>query len=185
MAHPDRIEEHVAKFRGSYQIPDFFARKRIEEELRQSRDALELRVAERTRELREAKSCCSRRRSSRRSAGSPAASRTTSTTCSASILMRASLLQSRDARRTILVRASSMQILRRVRARGALTQQLLAFSRAQVLRSGRLDLGQLVREPGTPLQPLVGEDIELDDRSRSERRHDRRPIASQIEQVHR
>src|SRR6185437_4712227 len=60
MATPARIEAHVDRFRrGSsppssrrrLAIPDFFSRKRYEDELRRARDELEHRVAERTAEL--------------------------------------------------------------------------------------------------------------------------------------
>jgi signal transduction histidine kinase len=66
MAPPSRIEEHLARYlpdgaaRGSRRrpagpapisIPEFFQRKRLEEELRQSHENLERRVAERTAEL--------------------------------------------------------------------------------------------------------------------------------------
>jgi signal transduction histidine kinase len=63
MAHPDHIEERVRAYlehesevtpRKDYPIPDFFSRKRIEEELRQARDELEKRVDQRTRALRTA-----------------------------------------------------------------------------------------------------------------------------------
>jgi PAS domain S-box-containing protein len=44
---------------------------------------------------------------------------------------------------------------------GALTRQLLAFSRRQVLRSETIDLSDIAREMETMLRPLIGEDIEL------------------------
>jgi signal transduction histidine kinase len=68
MAPPSRIEEHLARQAlrgggppgsrtvlrgGSVSIPEFFQRKRMEEELRTSHESLERRVAERTAELLE------------------------------------------------------------------------------------------------------------------------------------
>jgi signal transduction histidine kinase len=68
MAPPSRVEEHVARYLGrrrprsskrpsgaaAVSIPEFFQRKRMEDELRQSHGNLEQRVAERTAELRAA-----------------------------------------------------------------------------------------------------------------------------------
>jgi two-component system, cell cycle sensor histidine kinase and response regulator CckA len=42
-----------------------------------------------------------------------------------------------------------------------LTRQLLAFSRRQVMQPELLDLNAIVREAGSMLRPLIGEDIEL------------------------
>lgn len=66
MAPPSRIEEHLARYsrrrsdrrspsrtwaRGAVSIPEFFQRKRMEDELRRSHESLERRVKERTAEL--------------------------------------------------------------------------------------------------------------------------------------
>ena len=61
MAPPSKIEAHIkryvkkrpalAKRVGTYEIPDFFKRKKIEQELREARNNLEKRVEERTLEL--------------------------------------------------------------------------------------------------------------------------------------
>ena len=64
MAHPDYIEaktRETLEAQGLWhpgrqqQIPDFFSRKRLEDELRKARDELEVRVEKRTQELSDAK----------------------------------------------------------------------------------------------------------------------------------
>lgn len=64
MAHPSKIEDYIkehlkrepelAKKVTKYEIPGFFKRKQIEEELRRAHDELEIRVQERTAELAKA-----------------------------------------------------------------------------------------------------------------------------------
>lgn len=66
MAPPSRIEEHLARYKHRHatsaaavrgrtgEIPEFFQRKRLEEELRAANERLEQRVRERTRELEHA-----------------------------------------------------------------------------------------------------------------------------------
>jgi signal transduction histidine kinase/ActR/RegA family two-component response regulator len=44
---------------------------------------------------------------------------------------------------------------------GALTQQLLAFSRQQVLNPGAVDINELVAETQTMLRRMIGEDVEI------------------------
>ena len=51
---------------------------------------------------------------------------------------------------------------------GALTHQLLAFSRKQVLQPRILDLGEVVERMSTLLQRLIGEDVELVTRCRGD-----------------
>ena len=51
---------------------------------------------------------------------------------------------------------------------GALTHQLLAFSRKQVLQPRILDLGEVVERMSTLLQRLIGEDVELVTRRRGD-----------------
>ena len=70
-------------------------------------------------------------------------------------------------------------------ARPALTRQLLAFSRQQVLQPASLDLDAVVaRHASRCCGALIGEDIELVDRHGAERCGRSRPIRGQIEQVH-
>jgi two-component system cell cycle sensor histidine kinase/response regulator CckA len=58
-------------------------------------------------------------------------------------------------------RHSAEQIMKAGERAGALTNQLLAFSRRQVLQLKVIDLNQAVASLGTMLQRLIGEDIDL------------------------
>ena len=53
------------------------------------------------------------------------------------------------------------QIMKAGERAAALTKQLLAFSRRQVLQPKVFDLNKLVASLGTLLQRLIGEDVEL------------------------
>jgi PAS domain S-box-containing protein len=58
-------------------------------------------------------------------------------------------------------RHSAEQIMKAGERAGALTKQLLAFSRRQVLQPKVLDLNKLVSGMGAMLQRLIGEDVDL------------------------
>ena len=51
------------------------------------------------------------------------------------------------------------------RRAASLTRQLLAFSRKQTLSPQPLDLGQLICNSGRLLKPLIGEHIDLQNRT--------------------
>jgi signal transduction histidine kinase len=59
------------------------------------------------------------------------------------------------------LRADVQEIQRAAERAASLTQQLLAFSRRQVLRPDRLDLGVVVRDIENMIRRLIGEDVEL------------------------
>jgi two-component system, cell cycle sensor histidine kinase and response regulator CckA len=184
MAHPERIEEFVSRYRDrspelaqrltGYQIPDFFARKRMEEELRRSRDELELRVRDRTGQLERSNNLLREQMEQRE-----LAERQLVQAQKLEALGRLAGGIAHDFNNVVgIILARSEIVKRRLpagdpligevdRIRGAaeraakLTRQLLAFSRAQLLVPEVVDLGRAVSDLGRTMIPLLGEDIEL------------------------
>ncbi|MBL9018207.1 MAG: hypothetical protein JNL83_28730, partial [Myxococcales bacterium] len=164
MAPPDRIEEHVDRYvqerlvsspgRGTYQIPDFFARKRMEEDLRR-RFAEEMAERENTeRKLRQAHKL----EAVGRLAGGIAHD---FNNLMAIVITRATLLERRLAADDPMRRELEDIVAAGERASN-LTRQLLAFSRAQVLAREPLELNAIVGELAKLLAALIGEHLELE-----------------------
>ena len=177
MAPPSRIEEHVARYAAGagiaqrihgYQVPDLFARKRMEEELRRARDELERRVEERTAELRrEVAQREEVERQLRQQQKLEAIGRLAGgvahdfNNLMSVVLMRSELVQA-----ALPPDSPLREELEAIRAAGrsaaALTQQLLTFASTQVIRREPLDLGRVVEELRSLLAPTIGEHIALE-----------------------
>ncbi|MDX2093918.1 MAG: ATP-binding protein [Kofleriaceae bacterium] len=155
MAPPATIEDHVSKVAPhSYQIPDFFSRKRVEEDLRRSfaKEMAEREKAER--KLRQAHKL----EAVGRLAGGIAHD---FNNLMAIVIARASLLE-RKLEPGDPMRAELDDIIAAGERASQLTRQLLAFSRSQVLDREPLELDTVVTELAKLLTVLVGEDVELD-----------------------
>jgi len=187
MAHPSRIEDHVAQWIGrnsgvsepprTHQIPDFFARKRAEEELRRAHDELERRVAERTAELSASNELLKREMAERqrmekqltqaqkleaigRLAGGIAHD---FNNLMAVVIGSCTLLRRRvDSDPAGEVRLLVDQIEETGQKAASLTHQLLAFSRVRPMQREVLDLNAVVRELVRMLERLIGEDVQLE-----------------------
>jgi signal transduction histidine kinase len=177
MAPPDRIEDHVSAGarNGSWKprVPDFFARQRAEEELRTSRDALDARVRQRTRELEETNLRLLEEIAQRERLEG--------------LLLQANKLEAlgrlagglaHDFNNLLGVVSGHAELVHRAGDpaavarhveeilsacdRGAaITRQLTSFSKREPTLATPVDLGELVADHAAFLAPLVGEDIEL------------------------
>ncbi|MCK9459410.1 MAG: ATP-binding protein [Proteobacteria bacterium] len=183
MGHPDRIEGYLKRCGQDdprlgrprdYQIPDLFSRKRVEDELRRARDELEVRVLERTAELERTNELLRLEMAAREQAERELLQTARLETIGrlaggiahdfnnlmGVVIGRASLLERRlpegDAARRHVA-----EIRRTAEEAAQLTQQLLAFSRAQVLSVRPVDLNALVRETVGTLRTLLGERVDV------------------------
>ena len=186
MAPPARIEAHVRAYFAqdpeagarrapqAYQIPDFFARKRMEEELRQARDALEQRVAERTAELTRSHERLREEMEERQQV-----ERTLAQTRKLEAIGRLAGGIAHDFNNLMAVVIGNAGLLARRIPQGEatrpfvdeilaagqraseLTRQLLAFSRAQVLAPEILQPTPIVAELTKMLRRVIGEEVTL------------------------
>jgi two-component system, cell cycle sensor histidine kinase and response regulator CckA len=173
MAPPSRIEAHIARFqaagppRGAPAIPDFFSRQRMEEDLKR-------RVAERTAELERSNERLRKEIEERERAEARLLQ-----TYKLEAIGRLAGGIAHDFNNLMAILSVNCDLLRRrldegdparafvedIAAAGArataLTQQLLAFSRAQPAQRTRIDLNRLVGELGRMLERVLGEDVVL------------------------
>ena len=170
MARPCRIEAAVARYIarrpelaarvGRFEIPDFFARKRAEEELRRSHAELERRVEARTAELR-ASELKLRQAHKLEAVGRLAGGIAHDFNNLMSVILARGGLMLRRLRPDDPTRREIDQILEAAGRAAALTQQLLTFSRAHVLMREPVDLVELVHGMSRTLLPLIGDHITL------------------------
>jgi two-component system, cell cycle sensor histidine kinase and response regulator CckA len=183
MGHPDRIEGYLELYGrddprlarpGAYEIPDLFARKRMEDELRRARDELEVRVRERTTELERANELLRREMAAREQAELELLQTARMETIGrlaggiahdfnnlmGVVIGRTSLVERKLAADDPLHR-HVIEIRRTAEEAAQLTQQLLAFSRARVLNEEPVELNGIVRETVGTLGTLLGERVEV------------------------
>ena len=184
MAPPDqlerRLDEYVAdkpalalRVRG-YEIPDFFARKAIEEELRETRDELERRVIQRTRDLERANAklrheMAERERILRRvqntqrleSLGRLAGGVAHDFNNLLGVIMGYSTVLEGRVAEDDPMKPMLSEITQAAQLAAHLTRQLLTFSRGRVVTRRRIDVHLVVEELSNMLDRLVGDDVTI------------------------
>jgi signal transduction histidine kinase/CheY-like chemotaxis protein len=171
MGTPERVGEHVERILGKrgarLDVPDFFARKRMEDELLRAKADLERRVAERTAQLQRAyEERAEVERKLRHAHQLEGLGRLAGGVAHdfnnlvGIILANAAALRQRiddgDPRARFVD-----DILGTCDRAGKLTRQLLAFGRAPVTAHAHVELCSSVTETSRTLERLLGEDIEL------------------------
>ena len=154
MAHPDRLEQLVAEYATGERrvptlvrpsgIPDFFHRKRAEEELRRARDDLRQRQATKLEAL-----------------GQLAGGIAHDFNNLMSVVIGRSALLLRGVPEEGPTREGLLAIREAGERAATLTRQLLAFGRAQVLSSESVELSSVVRGLSRILEALLGERVTL------------------------
>ncbi len=170
MAPPARMEEHLQAYKAarpelaqrlsSVEIPDFFSRKRLEEELRKAKQELEDRVAARTRELEELHT--QMRQSQKLEAlGRLAGGISHDFNNLLAAMLGFTNLAEQQLDPDHPAQKSLLQMQSAALRAAALTRQLLAFSRRQVLQKEVVDLHTLIRGMTEMLGPVLGSEIRL------------------------
>src|SRR5215831_2448909 len=140
-AHPE-----VAARAAGYRIPDFFARKREEEALKERQDELE-------RELRQAQKI--------EALGRLAGGIAHDFNNIIGVVLGQAMLAQRRVKPHDPIAQDLTRIIRAAERASSLTQQLLAFGRSQVARNEVLELNAVVRDMAQMIERLIGDDIEF------------------------
>jgi signal transduction histidine kinase len=185
MAPPEHIEQRIAEYVAErpqlaarlegFRIPDFFARKRIEEQLRAARDELEGRVVERTADLRTANERLRQEMEDRarmeqqmretqrlESLGRLAGGIAHDFNNLLGVIMGYSSILQRRVSEDDTMHAMLTEITEAAQIAANLTRQLVTFSRNQVLRTQKLDLNEVVADIARMLRHVLGDDIKLE-----------------------
>ena len=184
MAPPATIESHVEAYKQdkpllaskirSYQIPDFFARKNVEEELRAARDELEQRVIDRTLDLRMANERLRAEMDRREriqeqlqntqrleSLGRLAGGIAHDFNNLLGVVIGYSSILERRVSPEDPMHGMLTEITQAAQLAAQLTRQLLTFSRAQVVSKRRIDLNEVVVTMTNMLRGFLGDDVQL------------------------